>query len=60
MIRRIVGRLLGDEDDATIVECRVVAALVSVAAISALSATGGSLAGTIGALQAELLKAVGG
>ncbi len=50
--------LLKDESGATAIEYGLIAALVSVAAIGALSAMGTSLTGIFGSVSGELDKAV--
>lgn len=52
-------RLLEDESGATAIEYGLIAALVSVAAIAALTAMGGSLKALFEAVSAALNSAVG-
>lgn len=53
-----IGELLADESGATAIEYGLIAALVSVAAIGALSAMGSSLQAMFGRVSNELQTAV--
>ncbi len=54
---KILRSLVKDETGATAIEYGLIAALVSVAAIAALSAMGGSLKDIFGVVEGELTKA---
>lgn len=54
---KILRNLMKDETGATAIEYGLIAALVSVAAIAALSAMGGSLKDIFGVVDSELTKA---
>ncbi len=54
----LIRELLADESGATAIEYGLIAALVSVAAIGALTALGGSLRGIFGAASASVDAAV--
>ncbi len=56
----ILKKIRKDESGATAIEYGLIAALVSVAAIGALTAMGGSLDAMFTKVSVELLKAVGG
>lgn len=56
----IIKKLQHDESGATAIEYGLIAALVSVAAIGALTAMGGSLDSMFTAVSGELDTAVGG
>ncbi len=56
----IIKKLQKDESGATAIEYGLIAALVSVAAIGALTAMGGSLDAMFTAVSGELDTAVGG
>lgn len=56
----IVKRVLKDESGATAIEYGLIAALVSVAAITALSNMGGSLTTIFGVVDTELSNAAQG
>ncbi len=56
----ILKKIRKDESGATAIEYGLIAALVSVAAIGALTAMGGSLNAMFQTVSNELLKAVGG
>ncbi len=51
---KILRNLLADESGATAIEYGLIAGLVSVAAIAALTAMGGSLQNIFGVVQTEL------
>lgn len=55
---RFFGEILSDESGATAIEYGLIAALVSVAAIGALSAMGSSLQAMFGRVANELQTAV--
>ncbi len=55
---RFFGEILSDESGATAIEYGLIAALVSVAAIGALSAMGSSLQSMFGRVANELQTAV--
>lgn len=57
---RFFGRILKDEGGATAIEYGLIAALVSVAAIAALTAMGSSLEAMFGTVSNELSTAVNG
>lgn len=59
MIRSII-RFAYDEDGATAIEYGLIAALVSVAAIGALTAMGGSLSTMFNSVSSALSSAAGG
>lgn len=60
MKTNILKKLQQDESGATAIEYGLIAALVSVAAIGALTAMGGSLDSMFSAVSGELDTAVGG
>jgi hypothetical protein len=47
-----------DEGDGSILQHSIVVAILSLVVVAALSATGDSLAGTLGVLQTELMRMV--
>jgi pilus assembly protein Flp/PilA len=51
MLRRVAIRFLKDENGATAIEYGLIAALVAVGAIAAVTAFGGSLTGLFGAVE---------
>lgn len=57
---RFITKLLKDESGATAIEYGLIAALVSVAAISALQLMGSSLKNIFGIVSGELEKAASG
>jgi len=59
MFANMIG-FFKDEDGATAIEYGLIAALVSVACIGALSALGGSLQGIFNMVSSELTSAAGG
>ena len=59
MIAKMIA-FLGDEDGATAIEYGLIAALVSVAAIGALTAMGGSLSTMFNTVSSALSTATGG
>ena len=59
-MKTIFKKLQKDESGATAIEYGLIAALVSVAAIGALTAMGGSLDAMFNHVSEELDKAVGG
>jgi len=59
MIAKMIA-FIGDEDGATAIEYGLIAALVSVAAIGALSAMGASLSSMFNMVSSELTSAAGG
>ena len=59
MLRTLI-RFAKDEDGATAIEYGLIAALVSVAAIGALTAMGGSLASMFNTVSSSLSSAVSG
>ena len=59
MIAKMIA-FIGDEDGATAIEYGLIAALVSVAAIGALSALGDSLNTIFNMVSSELTSAAGG
>lgn len=59
MFKKMIG-FLKDEDGATAIEYGLIAALVSVAAIGALSAMGDSLSGMFEMVSSELSSATSG
>ncbi len=58
MCRSYIENIAKDEAGATAIEYGLIAALVSVAAISALGAMGGSLVSIFGTVSTELSSAV--
>ena len=58
MIAKMIA-FVGDEDGATAIEYGLIAALVSVAAIGALTAMGGSLGTMFNTVSSELSTAAG-
>ncbi len=58
MLRKFTGKFLKDESGATAIEYGLIAALVSVAAIGALSNMGTSLVNIFGKVSTELETAV--
>ncbi len=54
ILHNILRKLIGDEAGATAIEYGLIAALVSVAAIAALSAMGDSLTEIFGVVETEL------
>ncbi len=59
MIAKMIA-FIGDEDGATAIEYGLIAALVSVAAIGALTAMGGSLSAMFNTVSTALSTAVSG
>ncbi len=59
MLARMI-RFIKDEDGATAIEYGLIAALVSVAAIGALTAMGGSLSTMFNTVSSALSSAAGG
>lgn len=59
-MRSTFNRLLKDESGATMIEYGLIAALISVAAIGALTLMGGSLQTMFGTVSTALSTAVGG
>jgi len=59
MFAKMIG-FLGDEDGATAIEYGLIAALVSVAAIGALTAMGNSLSTVFNSVSSALSSAAGG
>jgi pilus assembly protein Flp/PilA len=59
MIAKMIG-FLGDENGATAIEYGLIAALVSVAAIGALTAMGNSLSTMFNTVSSSLSSATGG
>ncbi|MEQ9555870.1 MAG: Flp family type IVb pilin [Rhodospirillales bacterium] len=59
-MKTTIKKLLKDESGATAIEYGLIAALVSVAAIGALTAMGGSLNAMFTRVSTELSTAVGG
>ena len=59
MIAKMIA-FIGDEDGATAIEYGLIAALVSVAAIGALTAMGGSLSTMFNTVSSALSTATGG
>ncbi len=59
MIAKMIA-FIGDEDGATAIEYGLIAALVSVAAIGALTAMGGSLNNRFNTVSSALSSAAGG
>ncbi len=59
MLARMIG-FIKDEDGATAIEYGLIAALVSVAAIGALTAMGGSLSTMFNTVSSALSSATGG
>ena len=57
---KVIGRFMKDESGATAIEYGLIAALVSVAAIGALSAMGQSLSTMFGTVATALNPAVSG
>jgi len=57
MLRKITEKFLKDQSGATAIEYGLIAALVSVAAISALGAMGDSLVSIFGLVSTELTAA---
>ncbi len=55
-----VKKFVKDDSGATAIEYGLIAALVSVAAITALTSMGSSLSSMFGKVSSELSKAVGG
>ena len=51
MLRRLVIRFIDDQSGATAIEYGMIAALVAVGAIAAITAFGGSLTGLFGAVE---------
>ncbi len=59
MLAKMIG-FIKDEDGATAIEYGLIAALVSVAAIGALTAMGGSLSAMFNTVASSLSSAAGG
>ena len=59
MLAKMIG-FIKDEDGATAIEYGLIAALVSVAAIGALTAMGGSLSTMFNTVSSSLSSAAGG
>jgi Flp pilus assembly pilin Flp len=60
MKNRISPTRIGNESGTTIIECALVAAVVSLAAVTMISATGNSLSSLFNAVRAEVVDVVHG
>jgi pilus assembly protein Flp/PilA len=53
-VRNLIGRFLGDESGATAIEYGLIAALIAVVIIGAVSAVGTNLSGTFNNISANV------
>ncbi len=56
-MRTFIGNLLGDESGATAIEYGLIAALISVVIIAAVTAVGSNLSGTFNTIASKLSTA---